>query len=387
MPGRNDSCPCGSGKKYKNCHLRADEATPHGLRLISGGLAPSQAAANPKGLRLPPGTVVSSAWEVDLVPLAASIDNDHTARMTILMVATGDLILHADVLAHPPTEIGDIGALLATAARAACDAHGLLPDSILVRHKSLVAPLRAALAEGGHPAAVATLSHSAALLAVDAAVDGLHAHMGGAAEHEGPLLRISRPTTWAAWGLEREQLARFFAAAERYFVAAPWEILMNEDVMRAKVRGGGTWWAMAMGAAREVYGLVMHAERADVERILMNSRSGDMDTAVGGILGATISLGFEPRADMPKQMREEIRREKWPVAGPEAYPMMFVLNTPGGGISARQMEDLIAVLTAVPAFVDRHAAGITGVVPLKLPLSYRNTASGVTITLEYEWLL
>ena len=24
--GRNDLCPCGSGKKYKKCHLRADEA-------------------------------------------------------------------------------------------------------------------------------------------------------------------------------------------------------------------------------------------------------------------------------------------------------------------------------------------------------------------------
>jgi septal ring factor EnvC (AmiA/AmiB activator) len=23
--GRNDTCPCGSGKKYKQCHLRADE--------------------------------------------------------------------------------------------------------------------------------------------------------------------------------------------------------------------------------------------------------------------------------------------------------------------------------------------------------------------------
>jgi preprotein translocase subunit SecA len=23
--GRNDPCWCGSGKKYKNCHLRADE--------------------------------------------------------------------------------------------------------------------------------------------------------------------------------------------------------------------------------------------------------------------------------------------------------------------------------------------------------------------------
>jgi len=23
--GRNDSCPCGSGKKYKHCHLTQDE--------------------------------------------------------------------------------------------------------------------------------------------------------------------------------------------------------------------------------------------------------------------------------------------------------------------------------------------------------------------------
>ncbi len=23
--GRNDDCPCGSGKKYKKCHLRSDE--------------------------------------------------------------------------------------------------------------------------------------------------------------------------------------------------------------------------------------------------------------------------------------------------------------------------------------------------------------------------
>jgi len=27
-PGRNDPCPCGSGKKYKHCCLRAYEAVP-----------------------------------------------------------------------------------------------------------------------------------------------------------------------------------------------------------------------------------------------------------------------------------------------------------------------------------------------------------------------
>ncbi len=27
--GRNDTCPCGSGKKYKKCHLAEDEAAKH----------------------------------------------------------------------------------------------------------------------------------------------------------------------------------------------------------------------------------------------------------------------------------------------------------------------------------------------------------------------
>jgi hypothetical protein len=31
--GRNDPCPCGSGKKYKNCHLDKDEAAARAARL------------------------------------------------------------------------------------------------------------------------------------------------------------------------------------------------------------------------------------------------------------------------------------------------------------------------------------------------------------------
>ncbi len=37
---RNAPCPCGSGKKYKNCHLAADEAAArHGEPPASGGPA------------------------------------------------------------------------------------------------------------------------------------------------------------------------------------------------------------------------------------------------------------------------------------------------------------------------------------------------------------
>ena len=42
--GRNDDCPCGSGKKYKKCHLRDDEAAsivpvapPDAMELIMNG--------------------------------------------------------------------------------------------------------------------------------------------------------------------------------------------------------------------------------------------------------------------------------------------------------------------------------------------------------------
>jgi hypothetical protein len=36
--GRNDACPCGSGKKYKKCHLRADEDAPPSAEKRAEGL-------------------------------------------------------------------------------------------------------------------------------------------------------------------------------------------------------------------------------------------------------------------------------------------------------------------------------------------------------------
>ena len=32
MAGRNDPCPCGSGKKYKHCFLRTDEAAAPAIK-------------------------------------------------------------------------------------------------------------------------------------------------------------------------------------------------------------------------------------------------------------------------------------------------------------------------------------------------------------------
>ena len=54
--GRNDPCHCGSGKKYKKCHLEADEAKDRKLREKAAlnvenvsGSAPKNAGRGEKG--------------------------------------------------------------------------------------------------------------------------------------------------------------------------------------------------------------------------------------------------------------------------------------------------------------------------------------------------
>jgi preprotein translocase subunit SecA len=42
LPGRNDPCPCGSGKKFKNCHLGREQEIMH---LLQAGAAPRSAPA------------------------------------------------------------------------------------------------------------------------------------------------------------------------------------------------------------------------------------------------------------------------------------------------------------------------------------------------------
>jgi preprotein translocase subunit SecA len=42
--GRNDPCHCGSGKKYKNCHLARDEEAARAARAKAAEAAPAPAA-------------------------------------------------------------------------------------------------------------------------------------------------------------------------------------------------------------------------------------------------------------------------------------------------------------------------------------------------------
>jgi hypothetical protein len=51
--GRNEPCHCGSGKKYKQCHLTADEAKGRDARKKAEDAAPAEPAA-PAAAAQPP---------------------------------------------------------------------------------------------------------------------------------------------------------------------------------------------------------------------------------------------------------------------------------------------------------------------------------------------
>jgi hypothetical protein len=48
-PGRNDPCHCGSGKKYKQCHLTADEAKQRQARAKAAAAETKAPAADAQG--------------------------------------------------------------------------------------------------------------------------------------------------------------------------------------------------------------------------------------------------------------------------------------------------------------------------------------------------
>jgi hypothetical protein len=48
-PGRNEPCHCGSGKKYKQCHLDKDEAADRAARAKAAEAAASPAEAASEG--------------------------------------------------------------------------------------------------------------------------------------------------------------------------------------------------------------------------------------------------------------------------------------------------------------------------------------------------
>lgn len=326
--GRNDPCPCGSGRKYKLCclPLESGSATPPER---TGGVRAAARSAK--------------AWEADLLAVPVEIRSEPDARPGVALVAADGLILDAEFVSRPGAELEEVAAEIARAVERAAQRSGGRPRNLRVRHDDLVAPLSARLGPLG-----TKVQARRTLPDLEHAANALLAQLGG----RPGLGRIAMARTWRAWGLPDEWIARLHAAAAAFFRAAPWLSLTNLDLLHLETASGRTWIAGVLGNDQQAFGLVLYSELTDFARLA----AGEMTSQEHDLVGRYLSLTFDPASDLPKEQRREAARAGWEVAAADAYPVLIVANSIGGGLCRADADDLVAALEAVPRYLAADVA-------------------------------
>ncbi|HMB55106.1 MAG TPA: SEC-C metal-binding domain-containing protein [Thermoanaerobaculia bacterium] len=343
--GRNDPCPCGSGKKYKRCCLALDRDAGAAAADVAGQVRRVAAAAG--------------EWQADVVPMRAAFDDDPAARPAVLLVAADGFIVLSDVLSRPSPEVDDLAATLDEAVRRTGERVGCLPPRLRVRDDDVARALAARFADEGPEVVAGDLE------GVDEAAQTYAEQSGVPHAH----LRASRPRTWAGWGLPEELVARLFAAAADYHRAAPWKALADSEPLEVTLPGGGRWLAVVLGQGEQQYGLSLYSDPADYRSIYTSRGSADAYHPRGRVL----LFDFEAGAEVDRLQRREVMRAGWEVAGADAYPGVIGFNLPAGGLRRAVAEELLTVLRTVPAYVARRTTGAARAD------EWRHRDSGVTV--------
>jgi hypothetical protein len=352
--GRNDPCPCGSGKKYKRCCLGLDREA--GVEGSHAGSVRSVA-------------VRAGEWEADLVAMPAALD-DPAARLAALLLVAEGYVLHSDVLVRPSPEAGAMAEAIAEAVAAAGEKVGALPKRVKVRDIETAAALPGALAKRLGDAGPVPDAASGKLPGLDEAAFAL----AGQAAGEPRRFLGSFPEVWSGWGFPGDLVPRLFRLAAAYHRAAPWALLPDHYWLEAAVPAGGVWTAVVLGNAGREFGLALYSERADFEGMFAKARRG---SPFDDLAGRIVTLSFDRGADLPRAMRREVAAAGWEVAGAEAYPRLHALNTPAGGIRLRDAEDLAALLGAIPRMVVANRAELEAGRPVE---AWRDEETGAVIS-------
>jgi hypothetical protein len=327
-------------------------------------------------LNLPPAAQLNRAWEVDIAPVPATFANDPSARPAAILVAAPPFVISAEMISRPPAEPVELAALLAVEIHKGISSTGVQPTHVSIRHAALAKPLRDALIGQGIAVQV-----SDQLPGVEDALRSLLGHVfGGIA----PLSMLrAQPETWAGWDMPAERVAKLFTAAANFFRAAPWEIAVDEWPIYVKRPRAHEWTTIVMGAAGQQMGLALYEDNEDLDR-MQDIVDPESPAVLAGIRGLTISLLFNTRAELPKAMRAEIQREGWEIAGAKAYPSLVVLNSPGGGVRKKHVDDLIAALESVPRFVKVHRGIFDGMEQRTPDVSWVDPENQVTCRVELD---
>lgn len=376
---RNAPCPCGSGRKYKRCCLPRDaererklSLVPPDLRALSGGrdaVSRDAGDADEPGARAP----ATGTWQVDLTPIPTTLDADPKARAALgLVVRVDDLVVLAEAIQPAPNELDEITDVIESLLERGAEVAGAWPSMVRVRHTQIRALLAPRLAARG-----ITVRTARKLPALDRARRSFAKDVFGIDDTAALSTFVG---TWSQWGAPAELVAEVFAASREYRNAQPWRALSDAEWFRVVVPGGGVWNVVVLGQAGEAFGIALHEQYNDILR-MQNSESGA--AGIAAIQGQTISLTFDARRDVPREFRDDVKRNRWGLPAPDVYPVLATVNTPGGGVTRRQLHDLVAILRAMAAL----SVGLRAVLAdEKEPGIWTHSATGVHVLFDRDEL-
>ncbi|HEX2095180.1 MAG TPA: hypothetical protein VHG28_22475, partial [Longimicrobiaceae bacterium] len=342
----------------KRCCMGRDQAVKQVQHRF--GLAPVGEAGRPAG----------DVWQVDLAPLAVRIDAEPGARPAAVLVVENGVVLHVELQNTPPAEPEEVAAELERAIMHAANQTGSWPERVEVRDAEVARYLSRALARREVEVVRATRLEALDVLAAD-----LREHLTGLAP---TAPAATSPETWLGWGLPRETIAELFRAAADFWRRHPWRWLPSDVPIFALEGTSRPWTCTVLGNAGEEFGLALYAETDDFFRMFEDG------PPFANATGPILSLTYDRATDLPQRMRREVAAAGWEVAGPDAYPVLITINTPGGGLPRAVAEDLTRLLRAVPEFVAHHREALDTGSPPEEPLEWRSPGTGVLLRLEAE---
>ncbi|HET7461323.1 MAG TPA: SEC-C metal-binding domain-containing protein [Longimicrobium sp.] len=339
-PNRNEPCPCGSGKKYKQCCQFRDRAVERLLRLAGepatgGGEAPWDAAVR-----------AAEVWEADVVPVNIRFSDAPDASPALATVVAAGFVVHGDVVQHRPVGVAARARAVADVVQAAARIMGVLPPALHVRDAALAERLGPELAPRGIRVAAAPMPE------LDEAIVESLQHL---LKDDPAAGRVTSPDCWAETEASPAELAGFHAAAAAFFRARPWErkdddeplALLYDDDLPPMV-------AVVMGGAGIDFGLALYSEMDDFASLQVGSE--DAYEHLRRMRGWAVTASYEDRRRLSRAMQREVAGAGWEVASSDAYPMVLGLRLPEFRVTARHVRMLTRSMVAVTAALCGPAA-------------------------------
>jgi hypothetical protein len=161
-----------------------------------------------------------------------------------------------------------------------------------------------------------------------------------------------------AESISPDLIGRLFSSAEVLYRVAPWRDVVEEQVVRVDIPDLGVRGAClsVIGSLGQSFGILLFRSPAEYVR-LADPDQEPSDKSDGPRPDAAMrSLSFDPKKDIPPSSLKKIKKLRWPVAGPKAYPVIFAVDDDRLplDLTERDVRIMSATASAFAAFLALH---------------------------------